>query len=160
MQTRSRLNLSSQVWIMLPGYTWHSISRLASTIGTMTSGTNVRKQLLSYTEMLARPNHGIGVRNQTRKITRQGNDVMLVTERRMRRHHLHCRILACSRSEHGQLLFQVAPLLAGKVRDGAIRRTPGIRLMTNYARRVETASARVCGCRLRRAKDCQGQHDQ
>ena len=95
---------------MLPGNTWHSVFLLTSTINTMTSGTNMRVQLLSYTEMLSRPIHGIRVRFQARKITRHRNDVMLVTKYRM---HWHCCIFTCSRSEHGQLFFQVAPLLAG-----------------------------------------------
>ena len=122
----------------------------------MASGTNVRVQLLSNTEMLPRPLHGIRVRFQTRQITRHRGDVMLVTKYRM---HQHCRIFTRSRSEQGQPLFQVAPLLAGKVRDGAIRRTPGIRLMTDFAKREETASVQFGGCRLRYAKDRKGQHN-
>jgi hypothetical protein len=68
---------------------------------------------------------------------------MLVTQRRV---HWHSHIFTCPRSEQGQLLFQVAPSLAGKARDVAIRRTPCIRLMTDFAKRVETASFRFGGC--------------
>ena len=138
---------------MLSGNTWHSVFLLTSTIDTMTSGTNVRVQLLSNREMLPRPLHRIRVRFQTRKIARQRNDVLLVSKYRM---HQHCRIFAWSRSEQGQPFFQVVPLLAGKVRDGAIRRTPGIRLMTDFAKRVEMASVQFGGCRLRYAKDRKG----
>ena len=61
------------------------------------------------------------IRIEARKIIRKRDDVVCIAEGRMRRHDLHCRIDPRSRSEHRQLLFQIALLLAGKIRDGAIR---------------------------------------
>ena len=65
MQIRRRLDLSSQVGVMLSGNARHSIGRLASTIDTVTSGTNMRVQFLSDTEMLSRALSRAGVRIQT-----------------------------------------------------------------------------------------------
>ena len=154
MQTRRRLDLSSQIGIMLSGYAWCSVALLTSAIDTVTSGTDVRVQLLSYTEVLARATHWIRVRIHTRKIVSQRDDVILIAERRMRRHDLHCRIYTRSRSEHGHLLFQITLLLAGKVRDVTIRRAPGVGLVADHARSVEPVSVRRCGCRLRYTTDC------
>lgn len=154
MQARRRLDLSSQIGIMLSGYAWYSVTRLTSAIDTVTSGTDVRVQLLSYTEVLARATHWIRVRIQIREILSQRHDVILIDERRMRRHDLHCRIYTRSRSEHGQLLFQITLLLAGKVRDVTIRRTPGVGLMADHARSVEPVSVRRRGCRVRYTPDC------
>lgn len=105
MKTRGHLDLSSQIWIMLSGYAWYSIARLASTIDTVTSGTDVRVYFLAYSQMLSRAFDRIWVRIQPGKIVRQRDDVILVAERRMRRNDLHRRIYTCSRSERGKLLF-------------------------------------------------------
>jgi hypothetical protein len=45
-------------------------------------------------------------------------------------------------------------LLAGKVRDVTIRRTPGVGLMADHARSVEPVSVRRRGCRVRYTPDC------
>lgn len=159
MQGRGGLDLPFQIGVVLPRYARHSIGRFPLTGDAVAIGTNVRVQLLSHAQMLSRAFNRIGVRIQSGEIVCQRDDVILAADRGMRCHYLHGGIHPRSRSEHGQLSFQIALYLACEVRDGAVQRAPGIRLMANYARPIESAAVRWSRRRLRHAKHCQGQRD-
>jgi F-type H+/Na+-transporting ATPase subunit beta len=111
VQAGGRFDLSPQVRIMLSRDARHPIARLPSTVGAVTGGADMREELLTHSEVFSRADDGFGIGIKTGEIIRQRGDGVLIAEGGMRRHDLHRRIHTCSRSKHGQLFFQVAPLL-------------------------------------------------
>src|ERR1022692_3119223 len=136
----------------------YPVARLPSTVGAVTSGTDMRVQFLSHPEMLSRAIDRLGIRIQAGKIIRQHNDVVLIAERGMRRYNLHRRVHPRSRSKQGQLFFQVTPLLSGKVRDGTVHRAPGLRRVAHATRSIEATSFLQGGGRVCHTKDCKAQY--
>src|SRR5580698_5008528 len=102
---------------MLSGYAWYAIGFLTSAPDSVTSGTNVRVNLLPQTQMFPGSLHRIRVAIQFRKIVCDRGDIALIIERRMYGDDLHRSIDARSRAEDGQLLLQITLLLTSQVWD-------------------------------------------